>query len=91
MAPTLTHELLDRAQSKLKEAERALQADPTNKWLKMAVHAALDKVESIQRSLHGRQEPPRPPGWGSILAGGFYEPTVSSPNRERMRLRSPPC
>jgi hypothetical protein len=54
MAPTLTHELLDRAQAKLKEAERSLQADPTNKWLKMAVHAALDKVESIQRSLDGR-------------------------------------
>jgi hypothetical protein len=54
MAPTLTHELLDRAQAKLKEAERALQADPTNKWLKMAVHAAVDKVESIQRSLDGR-------------------------------------
>jgi hypothetical protein len=60
MAPTLTHELLDRVQSKLKEAERALQADPTNKWLKMAVQAALDKVESIQRSLHGRWEPPAP-------------------------------
>jgi hypothetical protein len=54
MAPTLTHELLDRAQAKLKEAERALQADPTNKWLKMAVHDAQDKVQSIQRSLDGR-------------------------------------
>jgi hypothetical protein len=51
MAPTLTHELLDRAQAKLKEAERALQANPTNKWLNMAVHAAQDKVQSIQRSL----------------------------------------
>ena len=56
MAPTLTHELLDRAQSKLKEAERALQADPTNKWLKMAVHDAQDKVQSIQRSLDGGPE-----------------------------------
>jgi hypothetical protein len=51
MAPTLTHELLDRAQAKLKEAERAFQADPTNKWLKMAVDTARDKVQSIQRSL----------------------------------------
>jgi hypothetical protein len=54
MAPTLTHELLDRAQSKLKEAERALQADPTNKWLKLAVQAARDKVEPIRRILDGR-------------------------------------
>ena len=51
MAPTLTHELLARAQAKLKDAERALQADPSNKWLAMAVQTARDKVASIQRSL----------------------------------------
>jgi hypothetical protein len=51
MAPTLTHELLARAQAKLTDAERALQADPANKWLGMSVQLARDKVESIQRSL----------------------------------------
>ena len=51
MAPSLTHELLARAQAKLKDAECALDADPANKWLGMAVQVARDKVESIQRSL----------------------------------------
>ena len=51
MAPTLTHELLTRAQAKLKDAERALQANPANKWLELAVLTARDKVQSIQRSL----------------------------------------
>jgi hypothetical protein len=51
MAPTLTHELLASAQAKLRDAERALAADPTNKWLGMAVQVLQAKVESIQRSL----------------------------------------
>jgi hypothetical protein len=45
---TLTQELLARAQAKLNDAERALQADPTNKWLAMAVQVAREKVESLQ-------------------------------------------
>ena len=51
MAPSLTHELLARAEAKLKDAESALRADPANKWLGMAVQVARDKVESIQRSM----------------------------------------
>ena len=57
MAPSLTHELLARAQAKLKEAESALRADPANKWLGMAVQVARDKVESIQRSLLDGEPP----------------------------------
>ena len=56
MAPTLTHELLALAQAKLKDAERALQADPKNKWLGMAVQVAQDNVESIRRSLDDAKE-----------------------------------
>jgi len=51
MVPTVTEELLARALVKLQQAERALQADSENKWLKMAVEVAREKVESIQRSL----------------------------------------
>ena len=57
MGPTLTHELLARALVKLQQAERALQADAENKWLKMSVEIAREKVDSIQRSLNaGGQE-----------------------------------
>jgi len=51
MVPTVTEELLARALVKLQQAELALQADSENKWLKMAVEVAREKVESIQRSL----------------------------------------
>ena len=51
MVPSLTQELLTLAQAKLKDAERALQFDPANKWLKMSVQFAQDKVEAIRQSL----------------------------------------
>jgi hypothetical protein len=51
MAPSLTDELLARAEAKLKDAECASDADPANKWLGMAVQVARNKVESIRRSL----------------------------------------
>jgi hypothetical protein len=51
MAMSLTQELLARAQSKLRDAESALEADSTNRWLKMSVELAQDKVESIRRGL----------------------------------------
>jgi hypothetical protein len=43
MAQSLTHELLARAEVKLKDAESALRTDPANKWLGMAVQVARDK------------------------------------------------
>ena len=52
MTPTLTQELLARAQAKLRQVEGALQADPTNKWLAMAVQVARDKVDSMQTLLN---------------------------------------
>jgi hypothetical protein len=52
MVQTLTHELLARALAKLEQTERALQADAENRWLKMSVEVAREKVESIQRSLN---------------------------------------
>ena len=51
MALTLTQELLALAQAKLDEAQRALEADPDNKWLEISVQFERDKVESIRRSL----------------------------------------
>ena len=47
----LTNELLAQALVKLANAERALQANPTNKWLQMSVQVEKDKVESIRQSL----------------------------------------
>ena len=61
---SLTRELLAREEAKLKEAERALQADPANKWLDVAVQFARDKVESIRRSLlkdAAQQDQQKPP------------------------------
>jgi hypothetical protein len=47
----LTKELLAQALVKLAKAERALQANPTNKWLQMSVQVEMEKVESIRQSL----------------------------------------
>ena len=47
----LTTELLAQALVKLAKAERALQANPTNKWLQMSVQVEKEKVESIRQSL----------------------------------------
>jgi hypothetical protein len=75
MAPLLTHELLARAEAKLKDAESALRADPANKWLGMAVQVARDKVESIQRSL---------------LDDGGKPGAKPGPKRELRKTNSPP-
>ena len=56
MALTLTQELLALAQVKLDKAQRALEADPDNKWLEISVQFERDKVESIRRSLTREQE-----------------------------------
>jgi len=56
MALTLTQELLALAQAKLDTAQRALEADPDNKWLEISVQFERDKVESIRRSLPREQE-----------------------------------
>jgi hypothetical protein len=45
----LTQELLGHAQAKLKKAELALEAKPTNRWLKMAVEFLRDEVETLKR------------------------------------------
>jgi hypothetical protein len=39
----LTQELVALAQAELKDAERALQFDPANEWLKMSVQFAQEK------------------------------------------------
>jgi hypothetical protein len=51
MSLPLTNELLAKALAELAKAERALEADPTNKWLKMSVEVEKNKVESIRQSL----------------------------------------
>jgi hypothetical protein len=45
----LTQELLGHAQAKLKKAELALEAKPTNRWLKMSVEFLRDEVETLKR------------------------------------------
>jgi hypothetical protein len=56
----LTEELLGIAQAKLKKAEVALEANPTNRWLKMSVEFLLDEVETLRRlkaKYESRREP----------------------------------
>jgi hypothetical protein len=45
----LTQELLGHAQVKLSKAELALEAEPTNRWLKMSVEFLRDEVETLKR------------------------------------------
>jgi hypothetical protein len=45
----LTEELLGHAQAKLKKAEVALEADPTNRWRQMSVEFLRDEVETLRR------------------------------------------
>jgi len=45
----LTQELLDHAQAKLKNAELALEAKPTNRWLKMSVEFLRDEVSTLEQ------------------------------------------
>jgi hypothetical protein len=45
----LTQELRDQAQAKLEKAELALEANPTNRWLKMSVEFLRDEVETLKR------------------------------------------
>ena len=47
----MTSELLDHMQAKLIRAERALDAHPTDKWLKASVDFLQDEVEAIRRML----------------------------------------
>ena len=57
----LTQELLGRAQVKLSKAELALEAEPTNRWLKMSVEFLRDEVETLKRlrKKYDNQEPSR--------------------------------
>jgi hypothetical protein len=48
-AMQLTQELLGHAQVKLSKAELALEAEPTNRWLKMSVEFLRDEVETLKR------------------------------------------
>ena len=45
----LTEELLGLAEAKLKKAEVALAANPTNRWLKMSVDFLREEVATISR------------------------------------------
>jgi len=60
-AMDLTQELLGRAQVKLSKAELALEAEPTNRWLKMSVEFLRDEVETLKRlrKKYDNQEPSR--------------------------------
>ena len=55
----LTEELLGHAQVKLSKAELALEAEPTNRWLKMSVEFLRDEVETLKRlrKKYDNQEP----------------------------------
>jgi len=55
----LTQELLGHAQVKLSKAELALEAEPTNRWLKMSVEFLRDEVETLKRlrKKYDNQEP----------------------------------
>ena len=57
----LTQELLGHAQVKLSKAELALEAEPTNRWLKMSVEFLRDEVETLKRlrKKYDNQEPSR--------------------------------
>ena len=57
----LTQELLGQAQAKLKKAEAALAANPTNRWLKLSVEHLLDEVETLRRlqAKYDKREPSR--------------------------------
>ena len=48
----LTQEILGRAEAKLTKAQDALEAQPTNKWLKASVEFLQNEVEAIRRLLH---------------------------------------
>jgi len=60
-AMDLTQELLGHAQVKLSKAELALEAEPTNRWLKMSVEFLRDEVETLKRlrKKYDNQEPSR--------------------------------
>jgi hypothetical protein len=47
----VTPELLGHAMTKLKRAERALDSNPTDKWLKASVDFLQSEVELIRRML----------------------------------------
>jgi len=47
----VTQNLLRHAEAKLKNAERALEAHPTNIWLSASVEFLQDEVEKIRRIL----------------------------------------
>jgi hypothetical protein len=47
----VTQNLLRHAEAKLKNAERALEAHPTNIWLTASVEFLQDEVETIRRIL----------------------------------------
>ena len=55
----LTQGLLGHAQVKLSKAELALEAEPTNRWLKMSVEFLRDEVETLKRlrKKYDNQEP----------------------------------
>jgi hypothetical protein len=55
----LTEELLGHAQVKLSKAELALEAEPTNRWLKKSVEFLRDEVETLKRlrKKYDNQEP----------------------------------
>jgi hypothetical protein len=52
----VTQDLLRYAEAKLKNAQRALDAHPTNKWLKSSVECLRDEVVTIRRKTYGNQE-----------------------------------
>ena len=47
----VTQDLLRRVEAKLKNAERALEAHPTNIWLTASVEFLQEEVETIRRIL----------------------------------------
>ena len=47
----VTQNLLQHAEAKLRNAQRALEAHPTNKWLTASVEFLQDEVETIRRIL----------------------------------------
>jgi len=55
----VTQNLLRHAEAKLKNAERALKARPTNIWLTASVEFLQDEVETI-RQMQAAPEPKKP-------------------------------
>jgi hypothetical protein len=47
----VTKNLLRHAEAKLKNAQRALEAHPTNRWLTASVEFLQDEVETLRRNL----------------------------------------